>query len=169
VPPFRFRLGRVLDWYGKTSRIEESRLHLCAEQVARARTELESHRQQVVDHQNELIGSPALHASHLAALDSFRRGAKKRDNALAARLTESERGLARQRSVTQAAQTRFRLVEKLRERSFSEYVLESNRELEQLASETHLASIARALNIRSMDSSQPRVPLPRSVGAIPER
>jgi hypothetical protein len=143
MAPFRFRLARVLDWYAKQSRIEEERLRVCAEQAARAKAEVESHQKDVLSRQMELIQSPRPQVSELAALGPYFRAANRREARLREQCTARERELDLQRDIARLAQRRQRLVEKLRDRMVSEYQYEADRELEELASETHLAGLAR--------------------------
>jgi hypothetical protein len=60
--------------------------------------------------------------------------------------TKSQQELDRQRDIALLSQRRQRLVEKLRDRMLSEYQYEADRELEELASESHLAGLARTVN-----------------------
>ena len=127
-------------------RLEEERLRLCIEEAARATAEMERHRRDVLARQMELIQSPKIQASELAALGWFRHRAKQRDLQLSRQCRQSEQALEQQRGVALTAQRRLRLIEKLRDRRYSEYQYEAARELEALASETYLASFARSMN-----------------------
>jgi hypothetical protein len=145
MAPYRFRLARVLDWYRRQSQVEEERLRLCAERAAHSKAEIEGHERNVLALQMELIQSSRPKAHELASLEPFRRGAKQQEVRLRENCRKNEQELARQRGVAQAAQRRVKLVENLRDRRFSEYQYEADRELEELASESHLAGFARAL------------------------
>jgi hypothetical protein len=146
MPPFRFRLAKVLDWYRKQSQLETERLRICVETVARTRGEIERHERDVLTRQMELIASPEPQALELAALGPFRRRAKQHELRLLQKFKNNEQELERQRGVSLAAQRRLRLVEKLRDRRLSEHEYEASKELEELASETYLARFARTLN-----------------------
>ncbi len=143
---FRFRLARVLDWYRNQSQIEEERLRVFTERAVQARVAFERHRNDVLARQMELIQSPQPRASELTALGSFLRKAKQAEVQLHQRCLNTEQERENQRRITLAAQGRVRLVESLRDRRLSEYRYEADKELEDLASETHLAGIARTLN-----------------------
>ena len=146
---FRFRLARVLDWYRNQSQIEEERLRVSTDRAVQARMEFERHQNDVIARQMELIQSPQPRASELAALDPFRRKAQQMEVQLHQKCRNDEQAMDNQRRITLAAQRRVRLVEKLRDRRLSEYQYEADKELEQLASETHLAGVARTLNDKS--------------------
>ena len=148
MAPFRFRLARVLDWYGKQSQIEEQRLRICVERSVQAKAEIECHRKDVLSRQMELIQSPRPEVGELTALEPYYRGANRHEAKLRENCGKCEQELDRQREIARLSQRRLRLVEKLRDRVLSEYQYESDRELEELASETHLAGLARTLNDR---------------------
>ena len=112
---------------------------------------MERHRRDVLARQMDLIRSPAIQASELAALGWFRHRAKQRDLQLSQKCRMSEQALEQQRAVALTAQRRLRLIEKLRDRRHSEYQYEVARELEALASETYLASFARSMNDRNVN------------------
>lgn len=143
---FHFRLARVLEWYRKKCRLEESRLSIFIESAARAKTEIELHKEEVLRRRMEVIRSPGIEVFELAALDAFCRQAKRRELQLRQKSQASDQAVERQRKVVQIAQQRLRLVEKLRDRRFEEHRFQDERDLEQLASETWLAAFARDLN-----------------------
>jgi hypothetical protein len=143
---FQFRLARVLDWYQERCRLEENRLRVLAELAARAESEILLHRKEVLAHQTEVIQSESLHAFELTALSSFCHQAKKREAQLSEHWKNSKLSLENQRKVVLTAQQRLQLVEKLHDRRLGEYQYQEARELEELASESHLAGFVRGLN-----------------------
>jgi flagellar export protein FliJ len=145
---FRFRMATVLGWYRKQCEFEENRLRQCAEFLAGAKAEIERHKNEVLQ-KTELIRSPTLQAYELAALGSFCQHARRVDRQLLQRSLKAEQAVAQQREIVQAARRRLRLVEKLQERHLEEYRLEADREMDEFASETHLAGYVRALTDRS--------------------
>jgi hypothetical protein len=146
MAPFQFRLARVLDWYQERCRLEEDRLRVLAELAARAESEIELHRRDVLAHQTELIQSQTLHAFELAALGSFCRQAKKREAQLSEHWKNSKSSRENQRKVVLAAQQRLQLLEKLHDRRLGEHRYQESRELEELAAESYLAAFVRDLN-----------------------
>jgi len=149
MAPYRFRLARVLDWYKKQSHIEGERLRLCVEGARQARTAIENHQRNVNNRHTELIRSERPQAHELAALGPFLRSAKRQELNLRQTCSQKEQEVERQRRAALEAQRRVRLVENLRERQSSEHQYEADRELEALASETHLAGFVRNLNSKS--------------------
>jgi len=145
MAPFRFQLERVLGWYRTQADLEEERLRVCADAAAHAVAEMERHRRDSLALQMEVLRSPKIQASELAALGSFRRRAKQLDRELREKCQKTGQALEQQRGVVLAAQRRLRLMEKLRDRRLAEYQYETARELEALASETFLAAYARGM------------------------
>jgi hypothetical protein len=106
---------------------------------------MERHRRDSLARQMEVLRSPKIQASELAALGAFRRRAKQVDRDLREKCQRTGQALEQQRGVALLAQRRLRLIEKLRDRRLAEYRYEAARELETLASETFLASYARGM------------------------
>jgi hypothetical protein len=146
MPPFRFRLGKVLEWYRKQSELEGQRLCVCAERSARAKAEIGSYRRDVLARRTEIIRSSSPQPLELAALGPFLHAAKQRELLLREKCQKAEMDLEKQRGVSLAAQRRLLLFEKLRDRQLTEHDYEASRELEELASESYLAGFARTLS-----------------------
>jgi recombinational DNA repair protein RecR len=79
----------------------------------------------------------------LAALGSFRLYVKMKEREIATRRVECQQKLDAQQRVMLEARRRCRLLERLKERRFSEWELAQNREVEQLATESYLAQWSR--------------------------
>ena len=146
MPAQRFRLARVLNWYDKQYQLEQSRMALCTERLAHAEKALELHRTETLAQRAEVVQASTVQAWELVSLPAFRLRAQHRDTELAKICKDRERLLARQAAATRRAHTRLRLIEKLKERRLTELNYEAARELENLASEVHLAAYARSLN-----------------------
>lgn len=145
MAPFRFRLARLLDWYGRQAHLEESRLAACNLELLQTNQALVGHRESRRSLESELINSHAIAASDFAALSAWRRQANQQEQRLTQNCCTIEAKLERQRLVTQAVHLRVRLVERLRDRRRSEYDSELNRQLEALSAEAFLSGFARSL------------------------
>jgi GAF domain-containing protein len=136
---FRFRLEKVLDWRRGELELAELKLQQLAAAVAavdRAREELEAagiRAETLVRDWSPLCGSD------LAALDGFRFHVRKKNAELAARRAECVERLAAGRGAVLEARRRLRLLERLKERRWEAWRLARDKELEELASECHLA------------------------------
>lgn len=145
--PFRFRLLRVLEWYERQYRIEASRLRFCAERSASAREALDRHRQCRLENETLLLRLKSLDGNDLRARELYRQRSIQQESQLIRIHQDAERDLETQRSTTLAAQRRVRLVEKLRDRKRAEFNYLADRDLEQVAADSWLASFARNLSV----------------------
>jgi hypothetical protein len=135
MPPFRFRLAKALEWYGERCRFEEDRLrekiaalnHIGAELVRASEARL------IVE--SELLQTAVLPAAELLALSRYRRRAMQDERRLAEERIRCERERDVQLVAVQAARQHVRLIEKIRERKLTEYTVEADRELEELAAD----------------------------------
>jgi flagellar export protein FliJ len=141
--PFRFRLQRVLDWRRTELEMEEIKFKRQTAALAdldRARAELEA---AGVKAEVQVRDWRPLAGRDLAALGNFRLFVKMKERDIATRRAECQEKLNAQQRVMLEARRRCRLLERLKERRFSEWDLAQNRELEQLAAESHLGQWSR--------------------------
>jgi hypothetical protein len=147
MAPFRFRLARVLSWYGKQCDLEESRLHVRAAAVLETAGQIARLQAARAALENEMIRSAAPRPPDLTALELYRDRSKRDEVLLQKEFLQRQRALAEQRAVLEAARRRFRLLEKLRERRLSEHVYEADKELEELAADAFRAASFRQNHI----------------------
>jgi flagellar export protein FliJ len=137
--PFRFRLQKVLDWRRTELEMEEIKFKRQSAALAdldRARAQLEA---AGVKAEVQVRDWVPLAGRDLAALGNFRLFVKLKERDIARRRVECRQKLDAQQRVMLEARRRCRLLERLKERRLSEWELAENRELEQLAAESHLA------------------------------
>jgi hypothetical protein len=146
VPPFRFRLAKVLEWYVQQCRVEEDRLHQRSAALSKARAELADTRQARSTIESELMEKRILPAPELLALSRYRHRAVQIERRLADQLAQREREWREQLLAVQQARRRVRLLEKIRERKLQEHSAEADRELEELAADAFRAA-ARASSL----------------------
>ncbi|PWU01833.1 MAG: hypothetical protein C5B51_22195 [Terriglobia bacterium] len=140
---FRFRLERVLEWRRKELELEEARFQQRVAAVSlldRERAELEA---RGIRAELQVRNWTPLEGKDLAALAEFRLYTIRRERAIAIQRAEQQKALDVQRERMLAARRRVRLLERLRERRLAEWQDASERELAELAAESHLAGIAR--------------------------
>lgn len=140
---FRFRLDRVLEWRRKQLDAEEEKVRLRAaavDAVDRERAELEA---ASISAEIEVRRRDGVTGADLAALDHFRRHARAEEHRLESRRAECARELAAQQAAMLEARRRCRLLERLKERRWSEWKAASDRELDQAAAESYLARWGR--------------------------
>lgn len=135
MPPFRFRLAKALEWYGEKCRLEEDRLREKVAALNRSQAELARASEARLIVERELLQTAVLPAAELLALSRYRRRALQDERRLAGERLRCERERDAQLVVVQAARRRVRLIEKIRERKLTEYTVEADRELEELAAD----------------------------------
>lgn len=141
---FRFRLEKVLGWYGKQCRIEEDRLAALVaawNEMREALVRLEAERLGIG---REIVSRTTIPSRELMELSLYRVGAKKKELEWNAELKRREGAVAEQRNRVIAVRRRRVLLEKLRERHLAEYTAELDRELEALVSDSYMAQWPRA-------------------------
>lgn len=140
---FHFRLEKVLGWRRTQLELEEARFRrqsAALEELDRQRARLQA---SIICTEAEIRSWAPLTGGDLAALDGFRLRVRKEEKALAARRSAAEQKLEIQRKTMLEARRRYRLLERLSERRLVEWQAARDIELEQLASESHLAALAR--------------------------
>jgi len=140
---FQFSLDRVLEWYAARLLVEESQLRRFTVQLTDLERAAESLEQSRASAGDEIRQATFVDGRDLTALDAYRVQTGRRKEALRRRLVEARKQVAAQRERLLEARRKHRLVEKLRERRVAEWMMESNREIEQNAAESHLARLSR--------------------------
>jgi flagellar export protein FliJ len=136
---FRFPLQKVLDWRRTQLDMEEARLKQQIAALAgleRERSDLEAEGQRA---ETELRRWGNVAGADLAALGSFRLSVKAREREIEARHAQRQEAMKEQQARMLEARRRFRLLEKLKERRWTEWQAAQARELEELASDSYLA------------------------------
>ena len=138
---FRFPLKRVLDWRRTQLELEEARYKqqvAALAQLDHARAEIEAEgiraEVQVREWGNVTSGD-------LAALSAFRLRVKSQEARIAAQRLECARKLAEQQKAMLESRRRCKLLERLEERKLAEWRSARDKELDELAAESFLASI----------------------------
>ena len=136
---FHFPLQKVLDWRRTQLEIEEEKFRQRAEAVAAvewARAELEAG---AVHAECEVRRWDPVGGDDLRALGEYRAHVRAEEARLTAERAERARALAAQQAAMLEARQRFRLLERLKERRLAEWKSASDREIEEIASESYLA------------------------------
>jgi len=140
---FRFPLQRVLEWRALQLRVEEEKLgglrqQLAAlvqlgESLASARNRSESH----------LFASGAAAGSELQAWALYQARLARQQELLKPQLAQCEKLIIEQRQRLLKARTDHRVLEKLRERRWQQWLYLNGREVEDTAAEVYLAKWGR--------------------------
>jgi flagellar export protein FliJ len=144
MEPFRFRLARVLDWYGKRGRLEEDRLRLILANIVRVDDSIRRIRESRKEAERNLLQLSSLQAADLMALDGFRERSHREETAQQQARVRLEKSVEEQRARIKDLRTRIRLLEKLRERRLADHTVLVDRELEELAGDAFRAASFRS-------------------------
>jgi hypothetical protein len=140
---FRFRLEKVLAWRRTQLELEEAKFQQRTLEVR----ELEAQRERIAAAgtrtETEVCTWSPLAGSDLAALDSYRRYVSGQEKELALRTEEARQRAAAQQQAMFDARRRCQLLERLKQRRMEEWQSAANKELEDLAAESYLASLSR--------------------------
>ena len=139
---FRFRLEKVLDWYGRQLQMEERRFGMCLAALADADRAIAHLQAERIAVERDLIARTSIPAREFVALGLYRLRAKAQEMELNSQRDQREAEVRAQRLRVQEAQRRVRLVEKLRERRLTEYAYAATRELDNLATDAYFAKWA---------------------------
>ncbi len=144
---FTFSLERVLAWRHTQTRLEEAaldRLHAESRQLAQRRTELDH---SVKDAGNSLLQNPSMTAIEIAALEHYRFASAAQAAEIATLRAELEQKIDHQNRVVADRRRDARLLERLRERKLEEWHSHLEKEVEQMAEESHISRVVRALQV----------------------
>ena len=136
---FRFPLERVLMWRRTQIDLEEQRLKALAaegQRIEREKAELE---QSGAEARQRVQGMKSAAGEDLNALALFLGHVERAGRVLQNRREECRRRQAEQQRRFLEARRAYRVLELLREKRFSEWEYEGNRELEAMVSETYLS------------------------------
>jgi flagellar biosynthesis chaperone FliJ len=137
--PFRFRLERVLEWEQKNLDREKRLTAECHRLVAEIQDAIARLHAEHLMIEREWLEKKAIPGSDAASLGHYRLGVRKAERTLLTEQERRERSLRQQTAKMLEAQRKLCVLENLRGRKLREYTYLVDRELEQLATESHLA------------------------------
>jgi flagellar export protein FliJ len=143
MTPFRFRLEKVLAFRRVQVELEEARYKQQSAAVAeldQMRAELEANG---IRTEIQVRDWSPLTGSDLTALAGFRSRVQKEEQAIALRRSQAVQQLETLKRSMIEARRRYELLERLREKRLTEWKAAGDRELDELASESHLSALAR--------------------------
>ena len=140
---FRFPLQRVLEWRALQLRVEEEKLAGLQQQLAallQSRENLAAARKRSESH---LFASGAAAGSDLQSWALYQARLAKQQEVLKVQLLQCEKLILEQRQRLLKARTDHRVLEKLKERRWTQWVYLNDREVEGTAAEVYLARWGR--------------------------
>jgi len=150
---FHFRLQRVLDWWSSQRAAEERRLQQMGTALEHAESALEQAR--AARNRTELAtrALEPLKGTDLAALSAYQLGFQKRELRLIRECHDCRERLLMQRQRWLEIRQKCRLIEELKVRRLSEFGWEMEQEIENAASESHLAQWSAKQSGQSMEQA----------------
>lgn len=136
---FRFRLERVLELRRTQLEMEEMKLRQRTAALAALDRERAAIEAAAVSAEVEVRRWTSVAGGDLAALEEFRAHSRSQQQLLAARRAQAARDLGAQQAAMLEARRRCRLLERLKERRWSDWKAASDREVEEIAAESWLA------------------------------
>jgi flagellar export protein FliJ len=136
---FTFRLEKVLAWRRSESELEEYRL----KQLSQALDQTERTRAHIVTERAtsefSVVRSNAITGAELHAHAAYAQALARREQELERQRAEQARLVAEQHQKLAEARRRLKLLERLRERALTQWKVSADREIEELAAESHIA------------------------------
>ena len=137
---FHFPLEKVLRWRAVELAAEEAKL----KRLVQEELQLQSLRAEITAERSNLVSSasalPGLRGDDLGTMAVYSHRLRRKAENLTQQLVRCESDLAAQRKNYSEAKRRMRLLEELKERKLEKWRYEQARLLEQLASESYLAT-----------------------------
>lgn len=140
MPPFRFRLRRVLQWQERICRLEEDKLRQFAAEVAETDAKLSRLAAERVSIEQEFAGHASLSPRDLQALAQYRRRAAMQRVAFEQEREARLAVLTGQREKLLAERRKLQVMEKLRDRALQEHTRAVEREIEMVSYESYLST-----------------------------
>jgi len=137
--PLHFRLESVLEWERKNLDREKRRTAECNRLLAEVREVIARLHAENLMIEREWLERKAIPGSDAASLGRYRLGVRKTEGTLHTEQERRERDLRQQTAKLMGVQRKVRVLENLRGRKLREYTYLADRELEQVAAESHLA------------------------------
>jgi flagellar export protein FliJ len=139
VKSFRFPLENALRWRRSQLELEEFKLKRMIAELQQLETLRRQLRTDGVTARANLVKATTIDGHELAELSSYLLHLSKSEDNLVRRRSDQQRRIGEQQRRLLDARRRLRLIEKLKQRRFSEWQYELNREIETFAAEAYLA------------------------------
>ncbi len=151
---FEFRLERIAEIWQKEAEISREQLQLLLNELMRLENERHALLMQSESERAVLARRTDLTGQDLMAFSQFQGHVTRRSKEIDDQKAKVQTKAEAQRLIVLEAERRVKLLNRLRERKLQDWKLESARELENLASDSHLARLA-AITSAARASKQP--------------
>ncbi len=139
---FEFRLERIADYRRQQAELARNALQQMTSVLDRLLIERNSIERQAIDLRSKTMSRPDLSGQDLMALSAYEGHASRLVKQIELKAAEVKNQIDKQRLLVLTADRNVKLLDRLRDRRFQEWRAESDRELETLAADSHLARLA---------------------------
>jgi flagellar FliJ protein len=139
---FEFRLERIAEYRRQQADLARNELQRMTSIMDRLTAERDRVEQQAIEMRTATMSRPDLNGQDLMALSSYEDHAARTVRQIELKKTELAKQIDKQRSLVREAERNVKLLDRLRDRKFQEWRAESDRELDALAADSHLARLA---------------------------
>jgi flagellar protein FliJ len=139
---FEFRLQRIADFRRQQADVAKARLQALLAEMQRLENERHSLEEQRHEARNSVTAQSNLNGEDFFALASFQEYVGRRLKELSQKQIELGSKIEKQRDAVVEAERKVKLLDRLRERKFQEWRAASDRELDDLAADSHMARLA---------------------------
>jgi flagellar export protein FliJ len=144
---FEFRLERIAEYRREQADLVRNELQRMTSTMDRLTAERDAVERRAVEMRANTMSRADLNGQDLMALSSYEDRAARIIGQIDLKKTELTRQIDKQRSVVREAERNVKLLDRLRDRKFQEWRAESDRELDGLAADSHLARLAAAKTV----------------------
>jgi flagellar export protein FliJ len=138
---FAFPLGRILEYRRQQAGVEQTRLETLLSQVRQLDEQIALLAGQKAQLRDDVRSGDLASGDELAAASRFEAFLGRQTTQVEKRKAEVQVSCENQRRVAVEAQRKVKLLERLRDRRMTEWTSACDRELEEIAAESHLARL----------------------------
>ena len=144
---FEFRLERIADYRRQQAELAKNELQKLNSLLDRLAQERRNVEQRAAEARTKTLGRMDLTGRDLSALSAYGEHMARIVQEIERKKAEVAKQIDKQRSVVMEAERNVKLLDRLRDRKFQEWRAESDRELDAIAADSHLARLAAARNM----------------------
>lgn len=139
---FEFRLERIADYRRQQAELARNELQRMTGVLDRLMQEENELMTEAAETRTRTLGRPDLGGQDLMALSAYEDHISRAVKSFEVKKAELARQIDKQRSLVLETERNVKLLDRLRDRKFQEWRAESDRELDALAADSHLARLA---------------------------
>jgi flagellar export protein FliJ len=150
---FEFRLQRILEFRLQQADVERAGLQKLLVQSSKLDDEAHNLQNQILEARQDAERQPSLTGGDFLALAQFEGFVIRRTAFIDSQQKQLKPLIERQRTVTIEAERSVKLLERLRERKLKEWAVARDKELDELAADSHLARLSSTQRAKAAPSN----------------